>query len=69
MESESVMSVTRLAEITLLILTGLVALGAVFFRRKAVASGQGGAGRVVSGALAILCLLLFAWFLGGLLFG
>jgi len=62
-------SPTRLAELILLFLTGLVALGAVFFRRRFVASGQGGAGRVVFGALAIICLLLFIWFLAGLLFG
>jgi hypothetical protein len=61
------MSVTRVASITLLFLAGLVALGAVVFGR--MAAGSGGAGRVVFGALAIICLLLFVWFVSGLLFG
>jgi hypothetical protein len=54
-----VISVTSIAEHVLLVLTGLAALGAVLFFR------MGG----VFIALAIICLLLFLWFLGGLLFG
>lgn len=62
-------SVTRLAEWVLAILMGLAAVGAVFFRRLSVAAGPGGAGRGLFGGLAILCVLLFLWMLGGLILG
>lgn len=61
-------SPARLAEWIGLFMTGLFALGAVFFRRKYAATSPGQAGRVLLGVLAVICLLLFIWFLAGLLF-
>jgi hypothetical protein len=61
-------SPTRQAEWLLVILTGLVAVGAVFFRRKYVAASQGGTGRVAYGVFTAICLLLFIWFFGTILF-